>query len=166
MKDYEAIAGIKKNLQDEADNIFRKGYEQGYKDGKKIQEEEDAKIVSQITKQDMNDKKACEEQAYQNGLDDAWEAVRKIIPIWTRSCQECISLFGSYDIDKIFNGLSASEAIAKIREYEEKQTAGESRDIRDIAIQGYIGTMMCNGYTVIEIEKVLKDMKEGINDNT
>lgn len=40
------------------------------------------------------------------------------------------------------------------------QDAGENRDIRDIAIQGYIGTMMCNGYTVTEIEKVLKDMKE------
>ena len=44
---------------------------------------------------------------------------------------------------------------------DKEQTVGESRDIRDIAIQGYIGTMMCNGFSIAEIEKVLKAMKEG-----
>ena len=47
------------------------------------------------------------------------------------------------------------------RHCEKEQSAEESRDIRDIAIQGYIGTMMCNGFSIAEIEKVLKGMKEG-----
>ena len=33
MKDYSKIEGIKKNLQDEANNIFDKGYQQGFHDG-------------------------------------------------------------------------------------------------------------------------------------
>ena len=122
MKDYrDLFAGAVKSAEYQFRNVVNRAYEQGYEDGKKIQEEEDAKIVSQITKQDMNDKKACEEQAYQKGLDDAWEACRKMEYMLFNEPQfkEC---FGDIDFYTVVTKKSASETLQKIREYEEKQT--------------------------------------------
>lgn len=67
--------------------------------------------------------KVCKEEqenideAYQRGLTDAWEAARKIVemsdpPYW--------DLFDEYK-ENLFGKISASEAIEKLKAYEEKQ---------------------------------------------
>lgn len=58
-----------------------------------------------------------QDETYQRGLDDAWEAARKIIemtdpPYW--------EVFNEYK-DDLFGKITASEAIAKLKAYEENQ---------------------------------------------
>lgn len=58
------------------------------------------------------------EDGYQRGLNDAWEAARKIAYMYS---EERKKVFGENLIRKIQDIYSASEAIEKIRQYEEKQ---------------------------------------------
>ena len=62
-----------------------------------------------------------EKEAYQRGLDDAWEAARKSVH-WWKDNEEGVKvfkeLFDSWAVDDLFE-FSASEAIAKIRKYEQ-----------------------------------------------
>jgi hypothetical protein len=92
---------IEKNVREEA-------YEKGYQDAV-------VKIGS--------DEQAIAEKAYQSGLSDAWEAARKLV------LDSNHGGLTNYDIEEIFGvdeeqaiiNYSASEAIEKIRQYEQKQ---------------------------------------------
>lgn len=60
---------------------------------------------------------SLQDDAYQRGLEDAWEAARKIVkmpdpPYW--------GVFDEYK-DDLFRKITATEAIAKLKAYEEKQ---------------------------------------------
>ena len=64
---------------------------------------------------------------YQRGLDDAWEAARKIVempdpPYW--------EVFDEYKND-LFGKITASEAIEKLKAYEEKQKADDEIKVGD-----------------------------------
>lgn len=68
-----------------------------------------------------------QDTAYQRGLNDAWEAARKIIemtdpPYW--------GVFNEYK-DDLFGKISASEAIEKLKIYEEKQKVDDEIKIGD-----------------------------------
>ena len=68
-----------------------------------------------------------QDTAYQRGLDDAWEAARKIVemadpPYW--------GVFNEYKND-LFGKISAAEAIAKLKVYEEKQKAEDEIKVMD-----------------------------------
>lgn len=90
------------------ENKVRHVYNQGFEEGRSC-------------KYDQSDIEA----AYQRGLDDAWKCMEKI-------CAEVIDggldnntfkqIFGTAIIVNIFKTNSASEAMAKLKEYEEKQT--------------------------------------------
>lgn len=56
------------------------------------------------------------DKAYQRGLNDAWEAVRKITKM---NDKEASAIFGTWLFQKIFEGNSASEAIEKLQEHEQ-----------------------------------------------
>jgi hypothetical protein len=125
---------IEKNVREEA-------YEKGYQDAV-------VKIGS--------DEQAIAEKAYQSGLSDAWEAARKLV------LDSNHGGLTNYDIEEIFGvdeeqaiiNYSASEAIEKIRQYEQEQEMGGLRqNIQTIVDQ-------C-GYTLDEIAEVLAKMKEG-----
>lgn len=88
------------NLIDEA---VRKGYRQGFQEGGK-------------------DAAEREEKAYQRGLDDAWKAAKKSVYWWADNeggVKVFKELFNSWAVDNLFK-FSASEAIAKIRKYEQE----------------------------------------------
>ena len=97
------------------DDAYQHGYDKGYKDK-------------------TNNDEVCKElasEAYQRGLNDAWEAARKIIempdpPYW--------GVFGEYKSD-LFGKITASEAIEKLKAYEEKQKAGEDVKRGDVVIR-------------------------------
>ena len=73
-----------------------------------------------------------QEEAYQRGLDDAWEAAKKLS--WTEK-------YGGYGecLDKVFDRTDSfdffdylpSEAIAKLKAYEEKQKADDKIEVGD-----------------------------------
>ena len=75
---------------------------------------------------DTGYKVAKPEGQYQQGLNDAWECARKIAWEMARGNSsirnDLIELFLTDDLEYIVKNFTASEAIAKIKEYEEKQT--------------------------------------------
>ena len=103
--------------------------------------------------QNNNDKNAAE--VYQRGLEDAWEAARKIIrmpdgdildlfPDCYASVCTAVQAILKYD---------ASEAIAKLKAYEEKQKAEDEIKVGDgVIVYGLRGVVTCvngNLYTVM-----------------
>jgi hypothetical protein len=90
-------------------SVFQRGYEKGYEEGKgQTWSEETLKTESEM---------------YAKGLNDAWECAKKIILTESEgglSLGEHVEIFGAYPATIIFKNYTASEAIAKIKEYEEK----------------------------------------------
>ena len=69
-----------------------------------------------------------QDTAYQRGLDEAWGAVRKIVEMWdTIDNDELLAIFGitakigKSTIGTLFKKQTASEAITKLKAYEEEQ---------------------------------------------
>ena len=103
MKD-KAIHDAMVSIENKVRHVYNQGFEEG-----------------RSGKYDQSDIEA----AYQRWLDDAWKCMEKI-------CAEVIDggldsntlkqIFGTAIIVNIFKTNSASEAMAKLKEYEEKQT--------------------------------------------
>ena len=68
---------------------------------------------------DLLDK--AKNEAYQRGLEDAWWAARKIVCDESFDWNTLLHIFDSRSFEIIFRNFSASEAIAKLKAYEEKQ---------------------------------------------
>lgn len=58
------------------------------------------------------------DESYQQGLDDAWNATKQLIAKWVNGDDD---VFGDKSIDEFIETFSASEAIAKLREYEQQK---------------------------------------------
>lgn len=100
MIDMSVLDGIIRNTRGSLETAMRKGYNQGYHDG---QADANARI---------------ELKAYEKGLDDAWEAVRKMERQLFSSC--FADIFGDKDFYTVITQMSASEAIAILEAYEKK----------------------------------------------
>lgn len=98
MKD-KAIKDAMNSIENRISHVYNQGYEDGLKDGKASVQIDDS-------------------TAYECGLNDAWECVKKIFDMDGDTAKE---LFGDFLVDHISRQFTASEAIAKIKEYEEKQ---------------------------------------------
>ena len=61
------------------------------------------------------------EDGYQRGLNDAWEAARKIALTEGLGIDGMYAVFGTEDPEPIFREYSASECIEKIRQYEQEK---------------------------------------------
>ena len=70
-----------------------------------------------------SDEQAIAEKAYQKGLSDAWEAARKVTQVRKYGGYgDCLEeVFGRHRVPWDVFDYSASEAIEKIRQYEQKQ---------------------------------------------
>lgn len=86
----------------DTEQVRKEAYDKGYKDGTEAVVMPDDKI----------------HEAYQKGLDDAWEAARKIKNM---SCYSRNEIFGTEFSDRVFKRNTPSEAIEKIRQYEQGQ---------------------------------------------
>lgn len=128
-----------KFLENRVRHAFNQGYEFGYKlhgknfveNGEKAYQQglEDGKrqgVAIDGDKRYWDGYHAAQEDGqkiYQKGLDDAWSAARKII-LGNDHSLDCSELYVIFKIDspsRILANFSASEAVEKIREYEEKQ---------------------------------------------
>ena len=96
---YEQVMG---RMRIDIDYIAEEAYQKGYDAAKLIYQNPNA------------------ESDYQRGLDDAWEAARKIVTWPDRSLVNS----DTFDLDpgeNIFTKYPASEAIAKLREHEQQK---------------------------------------------
>lgn len=90
-----------------------------------------------------------EKEAYRKGLDDAWEAAGKVV--FSRdeggtSISDLDEIFGYCTIQQVFRRYTASEAIAKLKAYEEKQKADDEIKVGDEVI-----SLKVNGEVIEEL---------------
>lgn len=118
MKDYslrndniKLIHALAKSTGERMTELFENGYDQGYMDGK--------------ADTPFTDTEEAENKAYNRGLNDAWNMARKIILYdaddGVYSPDVLREMFGTSAIQLIFKYNTVAEAIAKIKEYEDKQ---------------------------------------------
>lgn len=104
MKDYKnpiyaTMKMARANLSRIADNIYQQGYEAG-------------KAATPFT-----DTKEAEDKAYNRGLNEAWDAARKLREIPMDDYSEL------FESKSPYFDFSAQEVLAKIKDYEDKQDA-------------------------------------------
>jgi len=98
-----------------------------------------------------------QDTAYQRGLNDAWEAARKIIEMTSPPYWE---VFNEYKED-LFGKITATEAIAKLKAYEEKQKADDEIRVGDEV--NWLGD--CFVVTRIFQPRNMKEQCDGIDDD-
>lgn len=109
---------VRSDYQKKVDEAYQRGYDKGYADK-------------------TNNDKVCKDLAkdiYQRGLNDAWEAARKIVLNPEDSgiiLTDLFVMFGHRSIQSVFRNYSASEAIAKLKAYGEKQKAEDEIKVGD-----------------------------------
>ena len=106
-KNYNDVFELKEEIVRKIDTAYSKGYGAGYKD-RSIEIEFDEDV----------------QKAYQKGLNDAWECARKVhlsIDEDGLSIEVLQRLFGTVGPVNVLRNFSASEAVAKIKEYEDKK---------------------------------------------
>lgn len=132
MKNYNDIVGQQTDISRLVELVYSKGYDKAYND-RKIEEEFD------------EDREKAIKEAYQKGLDDAWGCAKKIALTASDggfSIAQLRIIFDEGFVADIVSKYSASEAIAKIKEYEEKKKADEEIKVGDEIAN-------TNGYTAI-----------------
>lgn len=115
--------GLCKEVSTCVRNAYDRGYKQGYKDGY-----EEGHHYGEI---DGVMNVQIDEVSYQRGLEDAWECVKKITYEKTEGGFDFRELKEIFDgrilLSEILVNYSATKAMKKIREYEEKQKVDEIR---------------------------------------
>ena len=131
---------VRKHFEDELESAFAHG-----------------RTEAESEYRDLLDK--AKDEAYQRGLDDAWEAVRKILMLESDggySWKEMKSIFGTDSASEIYVHHTAAEAINKIKAYEEKQNdeieVGDTVDLKDAVSDkgdGIVTKIVNNDYCYI-----------------
>lgn len=133
------------------EKVREEAYEDGYKTAKvqcNIQAEKDLREVG--------------ERHYQKGLSDAWEAARKICTNWVLPDSVLSKIFGmDKTIDDIMKENKASEAIEKIRQYEQRQE--EQIQVGDEVITAS-GKAVVTGVGPVHFEYVCADGSSGYDE--
>ena len=119
MKLHNDIFGEKDDISRIVNRVYDIGYDKGYMD-RQVEEQEE--------QFDEEDSAKAIEEAYQKGLDDAWKYVQKI---WNMIAPTREKVFVTETFGDILDSYSASEAIAKVKEYEEKFKADDEIKVGD-----------------------------------
>lgn len=130
-KDYSVLDELTPKTVELHRAIFDKGYEQGVNDG-------------------SLDVKMRVEGAYEKSLNDAWDCAKKIVCDKSQNGYSLYTLkeiFGTTSISDIFSNFSPSEAITRIKEYEEKQKQADNEikvgDEVYIVMENYPSVVTC-----------------------
>lgn len=107
IKGFNTLVFDKYGLEKLEPYIWEKTYIHGYRDGKKAAMNES----EMITSKDIAD-------AYKKGLNDAWEAAKKIALMDTETSENVTGYFGLFNI---MGKLTPMQAIEKLKTYEDKQ---------------------------------------------
>lgn len=149
---------IRADYQKQVDDAYQRGYDKGYAD-----KTNSIEVCNKIVK-DIQD------EAYQRGLNEAWEAAKKIVlspDEGGTSLPDLFAMFGNGSKQSVFRNYSASEAIAKQKAYEEKQ----KEDVYDKGCKGckweaigsddYPCSICCNSRRNIYKSKDEEDAESG-----
>lgn len=120
MKNYNDIYDAKQEMCTMMDTAYSKGYDKAYKD-------------RQIEEQFDEDRVIAIEEAYQKGLDDAWECANRIVAQPSDggfSITQLGLIFSQASVASVLSKYSASEAIDKIKEYEYKEKKKADDEIK------------------------------------
>ena len=126
-KGVEYGKGICAKCAEKCDDCdYRKeDYQRGLEDGKKQANEEKCDICTEEANKDIQDAyQRGAFQGYQEGLNDTWEAARKIVGQPSSgylSCEDLCTLFNTADVRAVFFNHTASEAVEKLKTWEQKQ---------------------------------------------
>lgn len=107
MKD-KAIHDAMDSIENHVKDVYNQGYSDGLADGN---------INSGLLADRVR-------EAYNNGLDDAWECARKIL-FDSSLPRDILTELGADSFSGVIHKCSASEAIEKIKEYEEQKKQSE-----------------------------------------
>ena len=113
---------IRADYQKQVDEAYQRGYNKGYAD-----KTNNIEVCSKIAKDIQN-------EGYQRGLDDAWEAAKKIVlspDEGGTSLPDLFAIFDNGSMQSVFRNYSASEAIAKLKDYKEKQKTKGKIEVGD-----------------------------------
>lgn len=127
------------------------GYEYGYRDGQNIEQSNAVTTKEEVAKME-----------YERGLNTAWECARKLIlseSYGGLELYEIEKIFGDGNYPGIIRTFSASECMAKIKEYEEKQKQVTRQTIIKSQLLDIINGQK-NPVTADEIVEILEQMKE------
>ena len=111
MVDFIALEELE-DAQKEIDEAYQRGLEDGKEYG--------------LDESDMR-----EAVSYQKGLDDAWDAARKIVLDEGIDMNTLCTIFRRGCSDSVIRDYSAAEAIEKLKAYEEKQKAADEIEVGD-----------------------------------
>lgn len=112
MKDYKQIEHMRNLNYSLIWERMKRCYDYGYEDGQK----EKPQAIYEMRVEEYN-----------KGIDDAWDAAKKIALMDTETSENVTGYFGLF---RIMNNLTASEAIAKIKAYEDKQKEEQEDKIK------------------------------------
>lgn len=110
--DYREVMS---RIKDDVNYVADEAYNKGYKIGR----------LSCSSKID---------EAYQKGLADAWEAARKIVlspDEGGTSLPDLFAIFGNGSMQSVFRNYSASQAITKLKDHEEKRKVNDEIKVGD-----------------------------------
>lgn len=130
-KDYSILDELVPKTEELHRAIFDKGYEQGFNQG--YEQGKGQKWIEEQLK--------TESEMYAKGLNDAWKCAKKITcNVSLGGYSTCIlrEIFDTARIGDMFLNFSASEAIAKINEYEEKQKQANEIKVGDEVVDGEV----------------------------
>ena len=147
--------GLCKEVANCIRNAYDRGYKQGEKDGYR-----DGQNIEQSNA--VTTKEEVAKMEYERGLNAAWECARKLIlseSYGGLELYEIEKIFGDGNYPGIIRTFSASECMAKIKEYEEKQKQVTRQTIIKNQLLDIINGQK-NPVTVDEITEVLEQMKE------
>ena len=115
---------------------------------------------------------ALTQPAYEQGLNDAWECARKLIN--NLNYDELVTIFGDGNEHYVLRAFSAPQAIAKIKEYEEKNAEIKVGDEVEVRAESsipkmvvtqidnhYVSTVDANGDTRCICKDTAKPVKTG-----
>lgn len=121
---YETMRHMCDAVQKRVDEAYKKGVNDGSLDVKIRTEGAYQKGFNDGKEYGLDEADMREAVSYQKGLSDAWEAAKKIVLSVDEgglSVQDLSKIFESEGSHYVLRKYSASEAINKIKEYEEKK---------------------------------------------
>jgi hypothetical protein len=122
-------------------------YQRGVEDGAKS-----------VENWNNEEKKLRLDEAYQRGLDDAWEMAKRIVLTKTDancpyfSPEELNSIFGYSTLQRVIDTYSVSEAIEKVKAYEEQQKADAEIKVGDEVCFVFAGGETIEPFIVFSIK--------------
>ena len=108
MKLNNILTQRKADMQKKLDDAYQKGLEEGKKQAK-----------AQAHLDVCHDIEGVAQGNYQKGLDDAWDAAKKLAMMDTETSEDVTGYFGLF---RIMENLTPGEAISKLRAYEEEKS--------------------------------------------